>query len=123
MRRFHEAATRGSATIVMMTGIGVVAMATALALAMGLATQTRHRAGAAADAAALAAASSAIDGPLVACARALELAARNGALLVGCLVVDGIADVTVAVEPPRLLAAFGPTTARARAGPASAAGE
>jgi secretion/DNA translocation related TadE-like protein len=111
----------GSATIVMLTGIGVVAMATALALAIGVATQTRHRAGAAADAAALAAAAAALDGGSQACARGGELAERDGAQLVSCVVANGIADVTVSVKPPGLLASFGPTTARARAGPASAA--
>jgi secretion/DNA translocation related TadE-like protein len=113
---------RGSATITTLAGIGVVAFATAVALAVGVLTQVRHRADAAADAAALAAAASAIQGAPDACERGRELANRNGAQLIRCTVVNGIADVTVTMRAPSVLAAFGRATARARAGPAGAAG-
>jgi secretion/DNA translocation related TadE-like protein len=110
----------GYGTVVMMTVICLVAVATVVALAVGVATQTRHRAIAAADAAALAAAANTLDGPATACARGSELATRNGGQLVSCVVVDAIAEVTVKVTPPGVLARFGPVVARARAGPASA---
>ena len=121
MTRGDLDAAEGSATILMLTGIGLVAVVTAVVLAVGVATQVRHRAGAAADAAALAAASSALQGGSAACARGGELAARNGAKLVSCELTDGIADVTVSIDAPGPLAMFGSVTARARAGPASAA--
>jgi secretion/DNA translocation related TadE-like protein len=112
--------SRGNATVTMLIVIGLVAAATAVALAVAVATQTRHRAVAAADAAALATAVDVLHGATSACAHGSELAARNGGHLVSCVVADAIADVTVQVTPPGVLAAFGPVTARARAGPASA---
>jgi secretion/DNA translocation related TadE-like protein len=112
--------TEGNATVVMLTAICLVALATGLALAIGIATQTRHRAVAAADAAALAAAADAVDGAPSACAQGIELAARNGARLISCVVADAIAEVTVQMSAPGVLARFGPVVARARAGPASA---
>lgn len=116
-----DQASRGSATITMLAGIGVLALITVVALAVGLASQTRHRAEAAADAAALAAATAAVEGAPAACDRGRELAERNGGELIRCVMTDGISDVTVSVSPPGLLARFGVATARARAGPASAA--
>ena len=108
------------ATIAMPTVIGLVAAVTAVALAVGVATETRHRAQGAADAAALAAASDAIGGPAAACELGRRLAERNDGRLVSCVVRDAIADVTVQITPPGVLAAFGPVVARARAGPAIA---
>jgi secretion/DNA translocation related TadE-like protein len=120
MTRDRGRGSRGSATVAMMAAIGLIAVATMVALALGFATATRHQAVAAADAAALAAAAAAIDGPASACARGRDLASRNGGQLVGCIVVDAIADVKIEVRPPGVLAVFGPVVARARAGPASA---
>jgi secretion/DNA translocation related TadE-like protein len=122
VKRHIADAERGSATVLTLAGFGLVVALTVVVLAVGVASQVRHRAGAAADAAALAAAASALDGGSAACARGADLAALNGARLVSCVVGDGIADVTVSVEPPGMLAVFGLAKARARAGPASAAG-
>ncbi|HEX3705497.1 MAG TPA: Rv3654c family TadE-like protein [Mycobacteriales bacterium] len=117
--RLRRDESRGNATVAMLTVIGLVAMATAVALAVAVAIQTRHRAVAAADAAALAVAADALAGPSSACTRGSELAARNGARLVSCVIADAIAEVTVQVSPPGVLAGFGPVVERARAGPAS----
>jgi secretion/DNA translocation related TadE-like protein len=123
MRRDPASSTRGSATVLMLAAIGMVLALTAVVFAVSVAEQVRHRAGAAADAAALAAAASALDGDSAACDRGADLATRNGAKVVSCSIADGISDVTVSITPPGLLAGFGPVTARARAGPASAASD
>lgn len=122
MRPRDDDASRGSATVLMLAGMGVVLAFTGVVLMISVAEQVRHRAGYAADAAALAAAASALDGDSAACGRGADLAALNGAKLVSCSVRDGISDVTVSVEPPGVLAQFGLVQARARAGPVSAAG-
>ncbi|HVU60280.1 MAG TPA: Rv3654c family TadE-like protein [Mycobacteriales bacterium] len=121
MNRPTADATRGSATVLMLAGIGLVLVLTGVVVMVGVADQVRHRAGAAADAAALAAAASALDGENAACDRGADLAARNGATLVSCSITDGISDVTVAMTAPGVLAGLGPVRARARAGPASVA--
>ena len=111
---------RGSATILMVSVIGLIVTVAMVAVAIGVATETRHRAVAAADAAALAAAADVIDGPGAACARGRSLAVANGGRLVSCLVTGSIVEVKVATDPPGLLARFGAVVARARAGPAGA---
>ena len=111
-----RARDRGSATIwVLVTGIVFVIIATAVVL-VGSATTARHRARSAADLAAIGAALRAFEGEAVACARAGELSARNGARLVACR-VDGL-DVIVTVEVvPAGLGGIGTARVSARAGP------
>lgn len=99
--------------------IGLVLLTAGLAGAtVGAAQVARHQAQAAADLGALAGAARALAGPEIACARAAEVVAANGADLTGCT-LDGL-DLTVTVErtPAPVAAGFGrPATATARAGP------
>jgi secretion/DNA translocation related TadE-like protein len=105
---------RGSASVWVLA-IGLVAIMVAQALAViGSATVARHRAQAAADLAALAAALRVLEGESVACARAAEVSARNGASLVACR-LDGF-DVVVTVEVAGP-AVWGAAQRSARAGP------
>lgn len=92
-----------------------VAMASAAA---GAAILARHRAHTAADFGALAAATRVIEGPGVACARAAEIVAHNGARMVGCDLNGFDVVVSVEVTPAGVAAAAGVATATARAGPA-----
>jgi secretion/DNA translocation related TadE-like protein len=108
---------RGGATVLVLA-IGLVTVLVAIAsAAVGAAIVARHRAQTAADLAALAGALDALDGVELACARAGEIAARNGGHLVACD-VDGL-DVVVTVEarPTGLAAVAGAAHASARAGP------
>jgi secretion/DNA translocation related TadE-like protein len=75
----------------------------------------RARATAAADAAALAGAQQLLEGSAVACARAFDLARRNGALLTSCDAQDSDVQVSVAVPLHGALARFGAIRARSRA--------
>ncbi|MGN6475217.1 MAG: Rv3654c family TadE-like protein [Mycobacteriales bacterium] len=113
--------SQGSATIAMLTGIGLVVAATGVVIALGVGADMRHRAQGAADAAALAAAADALVGQAGACERARELATANGARLEGCSLTNAVAEVRVSVELPGALRRLGPVVARARAGPASVA--
>ena len=110
----------GSATVwVLATGVVLVLIAVTLAMA-GAATVSRHRAQAAADLAALAGALRAWDGEPVACQRAADISARNGARLVECR-LDGL-DLVVAVEVvPTQLVVIGVARGVARAGPVDSA--
>ena len=110
----------GSATVwVLATGMVLVLIAVTLAMA-GAATLARHRAQAAADLAALAGAMRAWEGEPVACQRAADISARNGARLVECR-LDGL-DLVVAVEvAPAQHIVVGVARGVARAGPVEAA--
>ena len=108
---------RGGATVLVLA-IGLVTVLVAIAsAAVGSAIVARHRAQTAADLAALAGALDSLDGVEVACARAREIAARNGGHLIACD-LDGL-DVVVTVEarPTGLAAMGGAARASARAGP------
>lgn len=78
---------------------------------------TRHRATAAADLAALAAAARAVDGTDTACAQASTVATRMGATVESCRLRSADALVEVSLMPRGVLAQFGASAARARAGP------
>ena len=108
---------RGGATVLVLA-IGLVTVLIAIAsAAVGAAIVARHRAQSAADLAALAGALDALDDVEVACARAGEIAARNGGHLIACH-VDGLdVVVTVEVRPAGLAAMAGTARASARAGP------
>lgn len=108
---------RGSASVLVLALLAVLSLVGATAVSIALALVTRHRADAAADLAALAAASRALDGPAHACREAGSVAADNGARLSACTFEGDVAVVTVEVDPPGRLAAFGPARTRARAGP------
>ncbi|MDT9594764.1 flp pilus-assembly TadE/G-like family protein [Nocardioides zeae] len=111
---------RGAATLAALGLLGVLVLV-ALGAATGTAVFADHRrAEAAADLAALAGAS-AVGAGEDACAGAREVAAANGARLVGCDLLG--ADVLVRVEVRRTyLAGLGAAPdAQARAGPAGVA--
>jgi secretion/DNA translocation related TadE-like protein len=112
----HQA---GFATVWVVTAMAVVAVAAAVAMSVGVATVERHRAAAAADAVALSVALDAISGQTAACSAGGTLGRLNGAVLTRCMVNGSVAEVAVAVRLPGPLAALGPATGRARAGPAS----
>jgi secretion/DNA translocation related TadE-like protein len=92
-------------------GLVLVLFAGALA-SVGAAVNARHRARTAADLAALAGAARALEGASVACGRASEYAAANGAGVRACRLDGFDLIVTVAVSTR-----FGPAVASARAGP------
>ncbi|TQL03241.1 Rv3654c family TadE-like protein [Cellulomonas sp. SLBN-39] len=116
--RRGAAGDRGAGSVLV---LGVVAAAGALLLAVGLvagAYDARGRARTAADLAALAAAAAATSpgASVDPCARAAEVAARNGADLGSCTVTGpGVVDVAV-----RVASAVGDARAAARAGPVTA---
>jgi secretion/DNA translocation related TadE-like protein len=107
---------RGSASVWVLA-IGLVVLVAAQAFAVvGSAMVARHRAQAAADLAALAAAMKVLEGESVACARAAEVSAHNGASLVACR-LDGL-DVIVTVEVAAAGSVrWGAAQRSARAGP------
>jgi secretion/DNA translocation related TadE-like protein len=90
------ASDRGAASVWVLA-VGLVLVAAGLAgAAVGAVRLARQRAVVAADLAALAGAARAVDGTAVACGRAGEFAAHNGARLVSCT-LDGL-DLVVTVE-------------------------
>lgn len=107
----------GSATVLLLAAMSVVAMVTAAALAVATVAAHRQRSATAADLTALAAASAPSGADIDGCRRALSVAAANGGRLVGCHAEAGAIEVTVAVELPGLLEPFGPVSVRSRAGP------
>lgn len=108
---------RGAATVWTIGGIAAVLTITVLLVGFGAVVVTRHRAASAADLAALAAASTAVNGERQACGRARWVAQRMGVHLASCRLDGWDALVEVTAEPPVVLGEFGPTAARARAGP------
>jgi secretion/DNA translocation related TadE-like protein len=102
------------------TAVALVGAATAVALSYGAAVVDRHRAAAAADAVALDVALKAIEGPAMACREAALLGRLDGARVSRCDLQGTIADVSVSVRLPGLLARFGSAVGRARAGPVGA---
>jgi len=109
---------RGSATL---WGVALMGLLMAVAMAfttIGSARVAQHRVDSAADLSALAAAKLALIDPEAACARAAELATRNGAKLTKCEITDDRADVWTTL--PLSLPLSGQITlhGRSRAGPA-----
>ena len=133
--RGPEVSVRGQATAaVEQTDVGAASVLVLAVLMVALvlvgavgglsgAVLARHRAAAAADLAALAGAD-VLTGraPGGACAVAAGVAAANGAWLGSCAADGADLLVSVLVLPPAPLAALGPATGRARAGPAAAPG-
>jgi secretion/DNA translocation related TadE-like protein len=109
----------GYATLWVVTAMALVVVAAGVAVGYGIATVARHRAAAAADAAGLTVALWAVDGAATACAKGAETARLNGGVETRCIVDGAVAQVGVTVALPGLLAAWGPATGRARAGPVS----
>lgn len=114
---------RGSAGVWVLALSGVLLLAGAASVLAGVAIISRHQAGTAADLAALAAASQAISGSEVACAKAQGIAVANEATMESCgLAADGVVDVTVTVPVEFGPLGVGVARARARAGPAEVGG-
>ena len=109
----------GSATVLVLALVAVLAAVAALLVGAGALVVARHRADSAADLAALAAAARALDGAGAACRAADGVARATGAALVGCRLQGEDAVVTVEVTPPGGLARVGRARSTARAGPAS----
>lgn len=120
----------GSATILVVAGLGVLMLLLLSALGVAAAVTASHQARSAADLGALAGAVSVQGGSATAaaCARAVVVVARNAAQLVGCEVDDeGAVIVTAAVRvtgPVRFIQSLGRSgagppmaRARSRAGP------
>lgn len=112
----------GSATVLAAAAVGVLVCLLGLGLQLGAATLARHRAESAADLAALAAARDAVRGADVACERAREIAAGNGARLVDCEVEGWAVRVITATPCGCVPSVSGEATGRARAGPAAPGG-
>ncbi|RNI18311.1 Rv3654c family TadE-like protein [Flexivirga caeni] len=108
---------RGSSTVLVVAGIGVVLVLLTGALALVSAVAASHRARAAADLAALAAARVVVDGSDARhpCAVAAQVAGRNHAVVTSCAVAGE--DVTVTVAAAVSWPGLGPARAQARAGP------
>lgn len=117
----HRPAETGSASIWLLSASGVVGVAATVAVLLGQTEVAGHRAAAAADLGAIAAADAAELGESAACTTAARVATAAGGRLVSCVVVDGVSDVQTQAELPRALRRFGRSSARSRAGPASAA--
>jgi secretion/DNA translocation related TadE-like protein len=107
---------RGLATAIAAGAIGIVAILLGALLVLGAAVATRHRAANAADLAALAGAAESVRGREPACARAREVAERNGAAVVSCTWSGWDLQVDV-VRGCGCLPVGDTTTVRARAGP------
>lgn len=107
----------GFATVWAAGAIAAVLAVCVLLVWVGSAAVARHRATSAADLAALAAAGHAGAGLQPACAQAARVADRMGATLSSCELNGWDALIKVAVDPGGGIAAFGPATAKARAGP------
>ena len=107
---------RGLATVVAAGVIGVVGLLLGALLVLGSAVATRHRAENAADLAALAGAAESVLGREPACARAREIAERNGATLLHCTWIGWDLQVDV-VRTCGCVPVADTTTVRARAGP------
>ncbi|MBL7493875.1 flp pilus-assembly TadE/G-like family protein [Frankia sp. AgB1.9] len=108
---------RGSATVLLLGWLLVVATVGAILLAVGAVTLARRQAATGADLAALAGAMDRTGDPAVVCAQARRFAARNGTDLLACRVGGGAVEVVAAARLPPVLGGFGPLTATARAGP------
>lgn len=107
----------GSATMLLIGAMLVLATATAAASAVGVVASHRQKAATAADMAALAAAAETSGDLPIACARAAAVADANGGHLDACRVRDGSIEVVASLELPGALTGFGPLRATSRAGP------
>lgn len=108
----------GVASVWAATAAAVLLLVGTVGVDLAAATRARHVASAAADLSALAATGQSVDGTAAACARAADLAARNGAELLTCRLDGWDALVETQVAWSGLLPLRGPARARARAGPA-----
>ncbi len=109
---------RGAGSVLALAMTGVVVLVAFAVLGIGALVATHRLAQSAADLAALAGAQT-LQGGGDPCARAAEVARRNGATLQGCRVEGWNLAVTVVRSSPRLLGQVFQQRARSRAGPAA----
>lgn len=122
-RKHHRVrADSGSASVLVLGVVAALLGVTVGALGVLGVIRAVHAARSAADLAALAAAGHIQEqvAPEVACARARQIARRQGANIAGCVVDGATVTVTTTVRIPLRLLGIAPETAkgRARAGPA-----
>ncbi|MBL7632238.1 helicase, partial [Frankia sp. CN6] len=115
-------ADRGSATVLLLGWLLVVATAAGVMLAASGVSLARRRAATGADLAALAGARDRTGDPAVACERARTFARRNGTVLVSCRAGDGVVEVVVEARARSVPRLVGPLAATARAGGAGGGG-
>lgn len=117
MRLPGRTTERGSATVLALPLLGVLAVATILFGFVAGAVAAQRRAATAADLAALAGAA-ALQGGGDGCAEAAAVTVRNDAEVVACVVSGAELRVTVRAETAALFGRSLTVSARARAGPA-----
>ena len=112
--------SRGSATIWLLVGCGLLLAGTVVALTLGAAVIARHRAESAADLAALSAATTLMQGGSHPCAASGAVAAASGARQVACTVAGAsvvvVTEVRVDWPFPGATLDMPPARAQARAG-------
>lgn len=113
----HVQRDGGFATVWTAGAIAAILVVVTAMVWLGAAIVNRHRATAAADLSALAAAGHASEGESAACRLARLVVDRMHAQLVSCVLKDADALVKVTVDAGGVLAEFGGSTSRARAGP------
>ena len=116
MRAPCRVSERGSATVLALPLLGVLAVATVMLAFVAGAVVAQRRAATAADLAALAGATALQRGG-DGCAEAAAVTGRNAAEVVSCREAGGQVWLTVRCETAALLGRSLPVTARARAGP------
>ncbi|PVZ09384.1 Rv3654c family TadE-like protein [Actinomycetospora cinnamomea] len=120
--RWRRAEDTGAVTVLAAAAVGVLVLLLGLGLQVGAATLARHRAETAADLAALAGAREVVRGRDVACARAADVVATNGARLVHCAVEGWTVIVITASACGCMPSVSGDAAGHARAGPVAAEG-
>jgi len=108
----------GSGSVLLVVAMTVVVAVGASVLVVLGGVDARHRAQVSADLASIAAAAHAVEGSVMACSQAREVAAANGGLLRLCDVVDGVARVEVVVQS-RITWLLDGFVGRSRAGPST----
>lgn len=107
---------QGSGSVLLLMAIVVVVAVGASVLVVVGGLDARHRAQVSADLASIAAAAHALEGSLMACTEAEQVADANGGRLRLCDVVDGVARVEVVVQS-RVAWLVDGFVGRSRAGP------
>lgn len=108
---------RGSASVWLVSVLGVLLAIVVAAVHLGGVVVARHQAESAADLAALAGAGRVVAGERAACERAAEIIERMRVHLGSCRVHGWDVLVEVSARPPGPMGRFGVAKARARAGP------
>lgn len=108
----------GSASVLVLAGVAVLAAVAAVVVMTGLSVAARHHLAAVADASSLAAAAVVDAGPPVACREARSVARRNGAAVTNCRVTGAVVTVRLSMKLGWPLAWLRPLALNSRAGPA-----